>query len=146
MRQDSKMYHRYTRKCVCTVHTNNFLSSLPIRLQMCTCVPLPLTRIFHFITSLVCDDRDKTVVTEMSGGGRKKGVWNWTGNYVLQLRHGGDIKSYTPVPGDKMQEGGDAMEGDSSIRIPGFLIEPGGGGKQGRETGRLCLIMYLELV
>lgn len=80
------------------------------------------------------------------GGGRKKGVWNWTGNYVLQLRHGGDIKSYTPVPGDKMQEGGDAMEGDSSIRIPGFLIEPGGGGKQGRETGRLCLIMYLELV
>lgn len=146
MRQDSKMYHRYTRKCVCTVHTNNFLNSLPIRLQMCTCVPLPLTRIFHFITSLVCDDRDKTVVTEMSGGGRKKGVWNWTGNYVLQLRHGGDIKSYTPVPGDKMQEGGDAMEGDSSIRIPGFLIEPGGGGKQGRETGRLCLIMYLELV
>lgn len=28
---------------------------------------------FHFITSLVCDGRDKTVVTEMSEGGRKGG-------------------------------------------------------------------------
>lgn len=35
-------------------------------------VPLLHTRIFHFITSLVCDDKDKTVVTEMSEGGRKK--------------------------------------------------------------------------
>lgn len=36
------------------------------------CVSLLLEHIFHFITSLVCDDGDKTVVTEMSeqGGGR----------------------------------------------------------------------------
>lgn len=55
------------------------------------CVPLLLAHIFHFITSLVCDDRDKTVVTEMSGRGEEKGVWNWTGNYVLQLRHAEEI-------------------------------------------------------
>lgn len=29
--------------------------------------------IFHFTTSLVCDDEDKTVVTEMSDWGRKGG-------------------------------------------------------------------------
>lgn len=51
---------------------------------------------------------------------------------------GGDIKSYTPAPGDRMHEGGEAMESDSSIRVG----KEGCGGKEGRETGQLCLIMY----
>lgn len=61
---------------------------------------------------------------------------------------GEDIKSYTPVPGDRMQEGGDAMQRDSSIRIPGFLAVPQGEKRRRREreTGQLGLIMYLELV
>lgn len=37
-------------------------------------VPLQLGHIFHFITSLMCDGRDKSVVTEMSEEGwRKRG-------------------------------------------------------------------------
>lgn len=34
-------------------------------------VPLLLVHIFHFNTLLVCDDGDKTAMTEMSGGGVK---------------------------------------------------------------------------
>lgn len=29
------------------------------------------------------------------------------------------------MPRDRIKEGGDAMEGDSSIRIPGFLLSKG---------------------
>ena len=125
------------QRCTTGTHTNVYV---PYTIQIISwtvspsdckcahmCVPLPLTRIFHFITSLVCDDRDKTVVTEMSErGGRKKGVWNWTGNYVLQLRHGGDIKSYTPVPGDKMQEGGRCNGRRQFNQNPGLTRRAGG--------------------
>lgn len=53
----------------------------------------------------MCDDRDKTVVTEMSGGGG--GGLKLNGKLCTSIKtRGGDIKSYTPVPGDRMQEGG----------------------------------------
>lgn len=59
---------------------------------------------FSFITSLVCDDRDKTAVTEMSVGGW---VQNWTGNYVLQLRHAEKIsKAIFQCLGTGCREGG----------------------------------------
>lgn len=64
----------------------------------------------------------------MSEQGKGKGGLKLNGKLCSSIKtRWGDIKSYTPVPGDRMQEGGDAMEGDSSIRIPGFLTKPGGG-------------------
>ena len=51
--------------------------------------------------------------------GEGKGGLKLNGKLCTSIKtRGGDIKSYTPVPGDRMLEGGDAMEGDSSIRIP----------------------------
>lgn len=77
---------------------------------------------------------------------RGEGVWNWTGNYVLQLRHAVKIlKAILQCLGTGCRKG-DAMEGDSSIRIPGSLSEPRDGGEQGGETGQLCLIMYFHSV
>lgn len=95
----------------------------------------------------MCDDRDKTVVTEMSEWGKGKGGLKLNGKLCSSIKtRGGDIKSYTPVPGDRMQEGGDAMEGDSSIRIPGFLTKPGGWRKGGKRDRTAMFNMYLELV
>lgn len=74
------------RQSIYMHHTPNY--TIPIWLQIYG-VPLLHGHIFHFITQLMCDGRDKTVVTEMSVGG--VGVWNWTGNYVLQLRHAVEI-------------------------------------------------------
>lgn len=74
----------------------------------------------------MCDDRDKTVVTEMSErrvGGGKRGFLKLNGKLCSSIKtRGGDIKSYTPVPGGQDAGRGDAMEGDSSIRIPGSLF------------------------
>lgn len=108
-RLHSKTWHRQTHKCVYAVHANKRTVSPSDCKCTHVCVPLLLTRIFHFITSLVCDDRDKTVVTEMSEGGREKekGVWNWTGNYVLQLRHAEEIlKAILQCLGTGCRKGG----------------------------------------
>lgn len=84
-------------------------------------VPPPLTRIFHFITSLVCDDRDKTAVTEMSEGGKEKGGLKLNGKLCTSIKtRGGDIKSYTPVPGDRMQEGGKQWKATVQSESLGF--------------------------
>lgn len=54
----------------------------------------------------MCDGRDKTVVTEMSEGGGKEDL-KLNGKLCTSIKtRRGDIKSYTPVPGDRMQEGG----------------------------------------
>lgn len=75
---------------------------------------LLLMHIFHFITSLVRDDRDKAVKTEMSvqredergGGGGGKGVLKLNGKLCTSIKTWGEhIKSHPPVPGDRMQEG-----------------------------------------
>lgn len=79
--------------CVCVQHTNtqhlqrhqddaraNVHAPYTQR-QRCSPSDCKHTHIFHFITSLVCDDGDKTVVTEMSveekeeeeGGGESEG-------------------------------------------------------------------------
>lgn len=86
---------------------NTYIYISPCSDCKCTrlCVPLLLPRIFHFIISLVCDDRDNAVVTEMSGGGG--GGWNWTGNYVLQLRHEEEIlKAILQCLGTGCRKGG----------------------------------------
>lgn len=50
------------------------------------------------------DDRDNTVVTEMSGLG---GEVKLNGKLCTSIKTcGEDIKSYSPAPGDRMQEGG----------------------------------------
>lgn len=95
----------------------------------------------------MCDDRDKTVVTEMSGGGEGKGGLKLNGKLCTSIKtRGGDIKSYTPVPGDRMQEGGMQWKATVQSESPAFSSSQGGRGEEGRETGQLCLIMYLELV
>lgn len=52
-------------------YTQVYLPYAQINASVCVCGCF--SRIFHFITSFVCDDTDKTVVTEISEGGRKRG-------------------------------------------------------------------------
>lgn len=73
---------------------------------MCGHVPPWLVRNFHFTTSLVCDGGDKTVVTEMSEEEEKGGL-KLNRKLCTSIKTcRGNIKSYTPVPGDRMQNGG----------------------------------------
>lgn len=118
----------FQRMACLWIHSTHNCKSTHVR------VPLPLTRIFHFITSLVCDDRDKTAVTEMSEGGRKKGVWNWTGNYVLQLRHAEEIlKAILQCLGTECRKGGSNGRRQFNQNPLVFLTEGGGkGGKRDR--------------
>lgn len=54
----------------------------------------------------MCDDGDKTVVTETSERGEKEGGLKLNGKLCTSIKTWGeDIKSYTPLPGDRMQEG-----------------------------------------
>lgn len=88
----------------------------------------------------MCDDRDKTVVTEMLGEGGKLKRKLCTSLKTC----GEDIKSYTLAPGDRMHEGGtqwkatvQSEHGASSLcrRV-----------REGGETGQPGLIMYLKFV
>lgn len=56
----------------------------------------------------------------------------------------GDIKSYTPVPGDRMQERGTQWKATVQSDSRAFSLSQGE--VEETETGQLCLIMYLELV
>lgn len=54
----------------------------------------------------MCDDGDKTAVTEMSERGEEEGGLKLNGKLCTSIKTWGeDIKSYTPLPGDRMQEG-----------------------------------------
>lgn len=82
----------------------------------------------------MCDDRDKTVVTEMLGVG---GVLKLNGKLCTSIKtRGKDIKSYTPVPGDRMREGGMQWKATVQSKSPWLSHRAEGGGREeGRETG-----------
>ena len=93
--------------------------------------------------SRMCDDGDKTLVTEMSwlgGGGVKLNRKLCTSIKTC----GEDIKSYTPVLGDRLQEAGTQRKATvPSERRDCSLCRRE---KSGGETGRPGLIMYLKFV
>lgn len=117
----------YTQ-CECTVHTNKCLNSLPIRLQMyvCHCCSLAV------FSKLICDDIRQWWQRCRGGGG---GGENWTGNYVLQLRHAEEIlKAILQCLGTGWRKGG--MEWKATVQSvsPAFL--PSWGGVEERREER----------
>lgn len=95
----------------------------------------------------MCDDRDKTVVTEMSEGGGGKGGLKLNGKLCTSIKTcGEDIKSYTPVPGDRMQEGGmqckATVQSESQAFSPRRRVRKGG---KGYRTARFNNVLGISV-
>lgn len=70
--------------------------------------------------------------------GEREGGLKLNGKLCTSIKTRGEhIKSHTPMPGDRMQEGEMQYEATVQSESPGFLATPQDRGRRGGETGRL---------